>query len=151
MEFPEADIGDFDDITACITDEDANFYGTIDCLTNIVCSIDFQDMVDNFLDSNCSVFDESSSENKLIYHDLFKKFGTMIESSISHGFKENNSPLPFNEFLAELEKRPGELEDDVFECLLSMSDFSSFKEMMITAKNTKVLDQDLDIRATHLQ
>ena len=93
-------------------------------------SEDFNELQDQFFNDNCNHF-EDTDENKLIYTTIFSQYVEKIERFIESSLSDINFP----EFFDLIQKRPDEIDGPLFEMLLSFSDFSMFKDMMLAAKN----------------
>ncbi len=77
---------------------------------------------------------QDSDENKLIYTDLFARYTSLVESTIESRLKEAVPGFSMAEFSSLLETHKDNLMSDVFDLLLSMGDFESFKEVMLSYK-----------------
>jgi len=139
------DVGDGDDLDAAEAEftiegtaasaEDASFDKTVGVLQDIVLDDSFQASLNGFCAQNCHHF-EDSEENKLIYTELFSKYSELIEGLLETKLKEAIPGFSMQDFLAELSKRgEGEIDDAVFDLLLSLGDFDSFKQAMLAEKS----------------
>lgn len=77
---------------------------------------------------------QDSDENKLIYTDLFARYTSLVENTIESKLKEAVPGFSMAEFSSLLETHRDSLMSDVFDLLLSMGDFESFKEVMLSYK-----------------
>jgi hypothetical protein len=96
----------------------------------------FDASVMNFLDEKCDVFDDEE-ENKFIYSTIHREFCEHIEALISSNLGELG--ITNEMFLDACEKgRSGrDINTTVFERLIAMDDFQTFKKIM-TKRNTEL-------------
>ena len=95
---------------------------------------DFNRFQSSFLTAHCQSFD-SGDENKLIYTTLFDEYVSRMEGFISTFLTKKLPGFQMEAFLIECEARGEEqLCGDAFDVLTSMSDFTSFKEIMLAQK-----------------
>lgn len=113
--------------------EDGAFDRSVEALQEITISEEFQGVLKQFCIENCHHF-EDTDENKLIYTDLFKSYSELIEGHLEEKMKATIKGFSMEAFLEELQKR-GEEEIDhaVFDLLLSLGDFDSFKQQMLAS------------------
>lgn len=103
-------------------------------LQDIVMSDEFTDLQRDFFSRYCQHF-TPDEENKLIYMEIFNEYINKIEKYI-----ENNlGGTDMHEFAQMLTERQDEIDGPMFDLLLSFSDFSMFKDMMINYKHEGVL------------
>lgn len=90
----------------------------------------------NFVDEKCLVF-EDTEENKLIYTDIHREFCEHLEALISSNLSEVGITTEL--FLESCEKaRSGrDINSTVFERLMAMEDFTTFKKLM-TKRNIEL-------------
>eukprot|EP00906_Rhabdomonas_costata_P032612 RCo045939 len=102
---------------------------------------DFQDALKAFVSKNAPTFqDMTSDENKHVFYDVYKQFVAMVDDLLTARLKEVLGPTfdltKFTETLAKKMEDPSTkefLSAYVFELLVHVTDFTSFKEMMINA------------------
>ena len=127
--------------------KDKKFDVVVGHIEDIVVDPVFQDMQTQFMDKYCHEF-EDSEENKLSYTPIFNEYVSMLEKHIE---KELIQRLPgFNmaDFMIQLSKRKNEISEELFEMLLSFTEFLVFKELMVDHKAFKegrVVDFSLDL------
>lgn len=80
--------------------------------------------------TNCVYFDRGD-EHKLEYTSIFQQYTSLIEEHVERGLQEGIPNFDMESFLGLLEARQDEVCADVFDMLLSMSDFELFKEQMV--------------------
>lgn len=115
-------------------------------------------MIDKFAEKNCKIFEEGD-ENKLEYTTLFSEYQTMIEHYLERSLTEKIKNFEMSRFMRVIEKveqqkkdqanskeqeesndddwediEEGDMSGDVFEMLLSFTDFMEFKELMVSYK-----------------
>jgi len=117
--------------------EDDMFDMMVGKLEEIIMEDDFNEQTTQFLVQHCGVF-ERGEEHKLEYHDIFQQYTALIEQHIEKGLREGVPGFDMAQFLEMLEKREDEVSADVFEMLLSLSDFETFKESILAYKEQRV-------------
>lgn len=86
-----------------------------------------------FFKENCMAFDETE-ENKMEYFDIFGKYKQMIELYIEKRLIEKIKGFKMSTFLKMLEKRAGQIDDQLADTLLSCTDFLLFKKLILEYK-----------------
>lgn len=86
-----------------------------------------------FCRDHCRHFD-ADEENKLIYMQLFKQYQTLLEREIETRLKAAIPGFDLQAFIQELSGREDMLDSDIFDLLLSFTDFATFKEIMVSHK-----------------
>merc|ERR1712224_231121 len=124
--------------------EDTAFDAKVGALNEIVISDEFTSLMDSFVKENCHHF-EDTDENKLIYMDLFRQYSDRIETSLVRLMSEALPGFDMVAFVAEIAARQDEVECEVFDMLVSMSDFDSFKQQMLDAKAAAEGSLDLTV------
>ena len=81
--------------------------------------------------NNCIHF-ENTEENKLIYMDIFKKYKEVIENYIEENLKDMIADFNMDDYAALLPDRKEEIDEQLLELVTSFSDFTIFKELMIS-------------------
>ena len=90
-------------------------------------------MQKTFCTGNCMSF-EASDENKLCYTTIFNTYTSTIEAHINTQLGEMIDDFSMERFIALLDTRKDQIEEQIYDLLLSFSDFESFKEMMLFAR-----------------
>ncbi|CAD5114414.1 DgyrCDS3546 [Dimorphilus gyrociliatus] len=116
--------------------EDTRFDETIGSIEDIVMDEKFQTMQNTFLEKYYMEF-ENTEENKFIYTDIHKEYCELIEKHIETELQIRIPDFQMDEFAKELENRKDELDGEIFEMLLTFSDFMIFKEMFLDYKSAK--------------
>merc|ERR1711907_736745 len=99
-------------------------------LEEIIMDEEFNAQTTEFMQTNCICF-ERGDEHKLEYTDIFEQYTNLIEEHVERGLREGIPDFCMETFLGLLEAREAEIGADVFDMLLSMSDFEVFKEQMV--------------------
>ncbi|KAG7170476.1 ADP-ribosylation factor-like protein 2-binding protein [Homarus americanus] len=111
----------------------------LDCLIghieNIILSDEFAALRENFLEQHCQVFDDED-ENKLEYMDIFKQYTSLIEGHIERELSARESGFKMAAFLQELSASHA-LDGEVFDLLITFTDFLAFKTAMLEIKQSK--------------
>eukprot|EP00736_Rhodelphis_marinus_P002627 Rmarinus@m.4555 len=144
-EYGNLDDGEGDEDDLCIVDDsgadEQEFDTVVGHLEDILMETDFVQCQTEFLDSHCDEY-EDTEENKLCYWDHFKQYTNLIERYIETRLAEEIAGFTMEKMAVLLSSRkPEELEGDVFEMLMSLSDFQSFKELMIDHKKGRQMQQ----------
>ncbi|GMI46841.1 hypothetical protein TrCOL_g11935 [Triparma columacea] len=90
-------------------------------------------MQSSFCSRHCSVFDDTE-ESKLIYTDIFSQYTELIEGYIISRLTSEVPGFTMDEFGAMLGNRQDEITGDVFDMLMSFTDFEEFKSLMLSYK-----------------
>ena len=94
---------------------------------------EFCNMQEAFCLEHCSVF-EDTEENKLCYTEIFARYTEVIEGFLAERLTATIEDFDMEEFGAMLEARPDEITGDVFDTLMTFSDFAEFKGLMLAYK-----------------
>ena len=93
----------------------------------------FDKMQRDFCNRHCMKFD-ASEENKLIYMSIFKEYTNQKELFINHKLQDAIPGFSMDRFMGQLEQRKDEIDETLMDLMLSLSEFESFKEMMLFAR-----------------
>ncbi|KFO21256.1 ADP-ribosylation factor-like protein 2-binding protein [Fukomys damarensis] len=96
----------------------------------------FQILQANFMDKYYQEF-EDMEENKLTYMPIFKEYLSLIEKYIEEQLLEQIPKFNMSVFTAMLKHRKDEVSDDIFDMLLTFTDFLAFKEMFLDYRAEK--------------
>jgi len=113
--------------------EDDLFDMIVGKLEEIIMEEGFSEETTEFMRVHCVHF-ERGDEQKLEYTDIFQRYTMLIEEHVERGLSEGIPEFSMEKFLNVLEERQDEVSADVFDMLLSMSDFELFKEQMLEYK-----------------
>jgi ADP-ribosylation factor 2-binding protein len=130
-----------------ISSKDEQFDSIIGHIEDILMLDDWVELCNDFFSTHAPFFDDDEDSNKLEYTQIFEAYQEQMESFIEKYLNEQVVDFSMQEFLnrellqyadtsIELAERKGqELEGDVFDVLLSLSDFTQFKEQMLAFKS----------------
>jgi hypothetical protein len=93
----------------------------------------FDAAVMDFVDENCDVFD-SEEENKFVYSDIHAQFREHIEGLITSNLAEVGVTVEMFYESCEKAGQSRDINRAVFERLLAMEDFNTFKRIMVKRK-----------------
>ena len=116
--------------------EDNKFDSIVGALEELLLDEEFVSLQDGFCEEHCHVF-EDTEENKLEYTEIFVAYTERIEGFIAARLQDAIEDFDMEEFGAMLEARPDEVSGDVFDTLMSLSDFAEFKGLMLAHKNAR--------------
>lgn len=121
---------------------DSAFDEKIGGLEEIAMCDKFQEMLKEFGMKHCNVF-EDTEENKFEYTDIFKSYSETIEKYLEGRMVERFPGFSMEQFIEELAAREDEVDGEVFEMLVSLADFETFKQQMLAYKNQHLIDLTL--------
>uniref|UniRef100_A0A6Q2Y350 ADP-ribosylation factor-like protein 2-binding protein n=1 Tax=Esox lucius TaxID=8010 RepID=A0A6Q2Y350_ESOLU len=91
---------------------------------------DFQNLQQNFMEKHYLEFD-NSEENKLAYTPIFNEYIELLEKHLEQQLMERIPGFNMNTFTHLLKQHKDEVSGDIFDMLLTFTDFMAFKEMFI--------------------
>ncbi|XP_071423490.1 ADP-ribosylation factor-like protein 2-binding protein isoform X2 [Pithys albifrons albifrons] len=97
---------------------------------------DFQIIQRSFLEKHYQEFDDSE-ENKLIYTDIFNEYISLVEKYIEEKLLDRIRGFDMVAFTVSLEQHKDEMPGDIFDLLLTFTDFLAFKEMFLEYRAEK--------------
>ncbi|NWS10112.1 AR2BP protein, partial [Pachyramphus minor] len=97
---------------------------------------DFQLIQRSFLEKHYQEFDDSE-ENKLIYTDIFNEYISLVEKYIEEKLLDRIRGFDMVAFTVSLQQRKDEMPGDIFDLLLTFTDFLAFKEMFLEYRAEK--------------
>lgn len=113
--------------------EDNKFDEIVGALEDLLISPEFEEVQSNFGRAHCNVFEESG-ENKLVYTQIFEEYSNLLEDAISTHLSAAVEGFDMMEFVGMLNARKDELNGEVFDMMLTLTEFDSFKELMLSYK-----------------
>lgn len=116
--------------------EDFTFDQIIGHIEEIIIDETFEELQNNFMTKHYQEFDDVE-ENKLEYMKIFKEYQDLIERHLEDQLVKKMPSFSMENFLNTILSKRNELEGEVFEMLLSFSDFLTFKELMLDFKKEK--------------
>ena len=114
-------------------EDDDHFDHVVGCLQEIILDPEFDRMQKQFGVENCMQF-EATEENKLVYTTIFNAYQNSIEAHINQQLENAIAGFSMERFASLLDTRKDQIEEQIYDLLLSFSDFESFKEMMLFAR-----------------
>ncbi|XP_021343814.1 ADP-ribosylation factor-like protein 2-binding protein isoform X1 [Mizuhopecten yessoensis] len=132
---------------------DTKFDETIGHVEDIIMDDDFQRIQNEFLEKYYQEFDDTE-ENKFIYTDIHREYVQLIEKHLDDELTKRMPEFSMGEFTHQIMERKNELEGEIFEMLLTFSDFMAFKEMFLDFKADKeglTVDLSAGIMVTSMQ
>lgn len=112
------------------SDAEALFDTVIGNIEDIIMEEDFQNLQQSFMEKYYLEFDDSE-ENKLIYTPIFNEYVDLLEKHLEHQLMERIPGFNMNDFIHSLKQHKDEVSGDIFDMLLTFTDFMAFKEMFI--------------------
>ncbi|XP_044047969.1 ADP-ribosylation factor-like protein 2-binding protein [Siniperca chuatsi] len=122
---------------------DAAFDAVIGCIEDIIMEEDFQQLQKSFLDKHYLEFDDSD-ENKLSYTPIFNDYVDLLEKHLELQLMERIPGFNMNIFIEMLMQHKEEVPGDIFDMLLTFTDFMAFKEMFL-AYRAEIEGRGLDL------
>ncbi|XP_011499306.1 PREDICTED: ADP-ribosylation factor-like protein 2-binding protein [Ceratosolen solmsi marchali] len=116
--------------------EDISFDKIIGHIEDILMENEFQSIQQYFLDNYWNIF-EPIEENKLMYMEIFNDYNKRIDNYITTNLKKIIPNFSMDDFINELHKRRSKLDGEVFEILLTFTDFLAFKDLLLDYRAVK--------------
>uniref|UniRef100_A0A8C0HFD1 ADP-ribosylation factor-like protein 2-binding protein n=1 Tax=Buteo japonicus TaxID=224669 RepID=A0A8C0HFD1_9AVES len=91
---------------------------------------DFQLIQRTFMEKHYQEFDDSE-ENKLIYTSIFNEYISLVEKYIEEKLLDRIPGFNMTAFTMSLQQHKDEIAGDIFDMLLTFTDFLAFKEMFL--------------------
>ncbi|XP_071785703.1 ADP-ribosylation factor-like protein 2-binding protein isoform X1 [Asterias amurensis] len=114
---------------------DTKFDTVVGHIEDIIMEDGFQSLQNKFMEDNYLHF-EDTEENKFIYTAVFKEYNNLIEKYIEDQLAARLPGFDMEEFSKQLQKRKN-LDGEIFEILLTFTDFVTFKEMFLDFRADK--------------
>ncbi|XP_038609717.1 ADP-ribosylation factor-like protein 2-binding protein isoform X2 [Tachyglossus aculeatus] len=115
---------------------DAEFDAVVGYIEDIIMDDEFQMLQRNFMDKYYQEF-EDTEENKLIYTPIFNEYISLVEKYIEEQLLERIPGFNMPAFTATLLQHRDEVAGDIFDMLLTFTDFLAFKEMFLDYRAEK--------------
>ncbi|XP_072291237.1 ADP-ribosylation factor-like protein 2-binding protein [Eucyclogobius newberryi] len=115
---------------------EAAFDAVIGCIEDIIVEDEFQQLQRSFMEKYYSEF-EDSDENKLAYTQIFNDYVDLLEKHLEQQLTERIPDFKMNAFIQLLMQHKEEVPADIFDMLLTFTDFMAFKEMFLEYKAEK--------------
>ncbi|XP_074533921.1 ADP-ribosylation factor-like protein 2-binding protein isoform X2 [Halichoeres trimaculatus] len=116
--------------------EDTAFDAVIGCIEDIVMEDEFQQLQRSFMDKHYMEF-EDSEENKLSYTSIFNDYVDLLEKRLEQQLIEKIPGFDMNSFIELLMQHKEEVPVEIFDMLLTFTDFLAFKEMFLDYRAEK--------------
>ncbi|XP_075325456.1 ADP-ribosylation factor-like protein 2-binding protein isoform X2 [Odontesthes bonariensis] len=115
---------------------DTAFDAVIGCIEDIIIEEDFQQLQQGFMDRHYLEFDDSD-ENKLCYTPIFNEYVELLEKHLEQQLMERVPSFNMKTFIELLMQHKDEVSGDIFDMLLTFTDFMAFKEMFLEYRASK--------------
>lgn len=132
MEIYEEDLA----LSSSASESEEVFDEIIGHIEDIIMDDDFQALQNSFMEQYYEEF-EDVEENKFIYTDIHHNYVQLLENFMEQQLCNRMADFSMTTFLSQLSRQRKELEGEIFEMLLTFSDFEAFKEMMVDYRNEK--------------
>ncbi|XP_078214395.1 ADP-ribosylation factor-like protein 2-binding protein isoform X5 [Callithrix jacchus] len=109
---------------------DAEFDAVVGYLEDIIMDDKFQLLQRNFMDKYYLEF-EDTEENKLTYTPIFNEYISLVEKYVEEQLLERIPGFNMAAFTVTLQHHRDEVAGDIFDMLLTFTDFLAFKEMFL--------------------
>ncbi len=116
--------------------EDTYFDNVVSVLQDILMDDAFTDLQSDWCLEHCDVFSEDD-EMKLEYTPLFSEYTELIESFITERLTAEIEGFDMQAFGGLMAERADEMIGDVFDMLMSFTEFEEFKDLMVSYKHQK--------------
>ncbi|TNN00962.1 hypothetical protein fugu_012208 [Takifugu bimaculatus] len=115
---------------------DASFDAVIGCIEDIIMEEKFQQLQQSFLEKHYLEFDDSD-ENKLSYTAIFNEYVNLVEKHLEEQLMQRIPGFNMSTFIDILMQHKEEVSGDIFDMLLTFTDFLAFKEMFLAYRTEK--------------
>ncbi|XP_018410901.1 PREDICTED: ADP-ribosylation factor-like protein 2-binding protein [Nanorana parkeri] len=116
--------------------KDAEFDRVVGHLEDIIMDDEFQVLQRNFMEKYYQEF-EDTEENKLTYTPIFNEYICLLETFIEEQLLKRIPTFNMSAFISSLQSHQQEMAGDIFDILLTFTDFLAFKEMFLDYKAEK--------------
>jgi ADP-ribosylation factor-like protein 2-binding protein len=114
------------------------FDQTIGLIEDLIMDEEFRSIQHKFLAKYADEFDPNLDENKFVYTDIHREYLKIIEDFILSKIERIQSDFNLNGFMKQLESRQDEFEGEIFEFLLTFTDFLAFKQWMLEHRQSNI-------------
>ena len=115
------------------SEEDKRWDAIVGVLERVLMDESFCTEQEDYCTSHCHHF-EATEENKLVYMELHMQFKSMVEEKIESELKSSIEDFTMEEFNKLLEEWQLEICGDIWDMLMTISDFEEFKNLMLAYK-----------------
>ncbi|KAE8608166.1 hypothetical protein XENTR_v10011417 [Xenopus tropicalis] len=116
--------------------KDAEFDSVVGHMEDIIMDDEFQLLQHGFMDKYYHEF-EDTEENKLTYTTIFNEYIGLVEKFIEEQLLLRIPAFNMSAFISSLQCHREEIAGDIFDILLTFTDFLAFKEMFLDYKAEK--------------
>ncbi|XP_068594988.1 LOW QUALITY PROTEIN: ADP-ribosylation factor-like protein 2-binding protein [Brachionichthys hirsutus] len=114
----------------------SSFDTIIGRIEDIIMEESFQQLQQTFMEKHYLEFEESE-ENKLSYTIVFNEYVAVVERHLEQQLTERILHFNMNTFLAQLMQHKEKMPEDIFDMLVTFTDFMAFKEMFLEYRADK--------------
>ncbi|XP_075875363.1 ADP-ribosylation factor-like protein 2-binding protein [Nelusetta ayraudi] len=122
--------------STCSSAADTAFDAVIGFIEDIIMNEEFRLLQQNFMDKHYLEF-EDSEENKLSYTTIFNDYISLLEKHLEQQLTLRIPGFNMNNFTELLLKNKDDVPGDIFDMLLTFTDFIAFKEMFLDYRREK--------------
>ncbi|XP_068117561.1 ADP-ribosylation factor-like protein 2-binding protein [Hyperolius riggenbachi] len=116
--------------------KDEEFDCVVGHMEDIIMDEEFQELQRNFMEKYYNEF-EDTEENKLTYTPIFNEYICLVEKFIEEQLLQRIPTFNMSTFISSLQSHQQEMAGDIFDILLTFTDFLAFKEMFLDYKAEK--------------
>ena len=127
------------------------FDQTIGLIEDLIMDDEFRSIQQKFVGKYADEFDPSLDENKFVYTDIHREYLKIIEDFILKQIERIQPDFNLNDFMKQFESRQDEFEGEIFEFLLTFTDFLAFKQWMLEQRQSTSVDVDTCLQSISLQ
>jgi len=113
--------------------EDKEFDELMGALQEILMDDSFSSVQDGFFERYADQFD-NSEENKIEYTRIFEEYTRLVEGTLEEKLSAAVSGFRMADFERMVASRQDEIPGEIFDTLVSFTDFQEFKEQMLAFK-----------------
>ena len=119
------------------TADEIRFDEAVGALEDIlVCDDEFREIQEGFFDAHCDKF-TNEEENRVEYTAIFEDYTTLMETTLERLLSAKVEGFSMHDFEKQLINRKEDIAGEIFDLLLSFSDFSEFKSLICAHKAEK--------------
>jgi len=129
--------------------EDQEFDEMVGALQEILMDESFTEVQDGFFERYADKFTDDE-ENKIEYTSIFEEYTRLVEGTLEQKLSEKLRDFRMADFERLVSGRQDEIDPDMFDMLLSFTDFSEFKAQMLAYKTCMAPGGGLGVQGLHL-
>ncbi len=119
------------------SEEDNEFDQIVGSLEDIMLEGRITSIQNEFFEEHYAIF-EDTEENKIEYTQIFEKYTAMMEGSLNSLLTAKIPGFSMERFEEMLVKRQDEIMGEIFDLILSLGDFTEFKDLILNYKKRKM-------------